>query len=401
MTPPADRLTEGSDPLRDRLTVAGAADLVAGIDWSPWKQALVYVALTRAAFLAASYAATMLFTAGSVEGFLETWTRWDARHFLIAAEHGWAGPEAVSARTAAFFPLYPLSIRGLSAVGFNPVLAGLVVSGAASVVACAFLIKLVDRELGPGAGRRAAIYLLLFPTAVFLIAPYSEALFLAGAIPAWYFARQERWIAATIPLMVATATRFAGVFLMAGLSVELLRQIWVRRRERPLRIAGDGALTLAAGALPIVLFGLFLEQTRGSFFQYRIDQIEGWGRAFVTPLQSFLATWNTRVGQYDSNWIFAWRIEILAALAGVLLTAWALAKREWGYAAYMGTFMAVLMTSAWYFSIPRMLLTFFPAIIFLTELTKDDEGKHETALLIMAPLAAMGVIVFTRGAWFF
>ncbi|MDQ3964656.1 MAG: hypothetical protein M3277_12220 [Actinomycetota bacterium] len=374
------------------------------VDWTPWKQALVYVAVTRLAFFIAAYAATLLFTttpgATSAEGFLNIWERWDARHFLVAAEHGWGGPEAIGARTAAFFPLYPLGIRGLAALGITPILGALAISTAASVVATAFLIKLADRDVGAGYGRRAALYLLLFPTAVFLVAPYSEALFLAGAIPAFYFARRGRWLTAAFPLMVATSTRFAGVFVIAGLAVELAVQLWHRRAERPVGLARDGVATLVLAALPVVAFGLHLQATRGSFFQFREDQLVGWGRDFVSPIQSFLATWNTRIGGYEANWIFAWRIEILAALAGVLFTVWALVKKEWGYATYMGIFMAVLMTSSWYFSIPRMLLTLFPAVVFLTEFAKD-ERRHELILLVFAPIATMGVIVFTRGAWFF
>lgn len=375
-----------------------------GIDWAPWKQAFLFVALTRLVFGLAAYAVTLLFTttpgATSAEGFLDIWERWDARHFLVAAEHGWGGPEAIEARTAAFFPLYPLGIRAIAALGADPILAALIISTIASVVACAFMIKLADHELGAGSGRRAGLYLLLFPTAVFLVAPYSEALFLAGAIPALYLARRGRWLLAALPLMVATSTRFAGVFLVVGLAVELGVQLWRKRAERPLGLARDGLAAIALSALPVVAFGLHLQAVRGSFFQFRIDQLQGWGRDFVSPVQSFLFTWNTRIGGYEANWIFAWRIEILAALFGVLLTIWALVRRQWAYAAYMGTFMAVLMTSSWYFSIPRMLLTFFPAFIFLAAFAKD-ERRHEAVVLTLAPMATMGVIVFTRGAWFF
>lgn len=374
------------------------------VDWAPWKQALIYVAVTRFAFFVAAYAATLFFTttpgATSAEGFLNIWERWDARHFLVAAEYGWSGAKAIEARTAAFFPLYPLGIRGLAALGITPVLGALMISAAASVVATAFMIKLADRDIGAGAGRRAGLYLLLFPTAVFLLAPYSEALFLAGVIPAFYFARRGRWLMATVPLTVATSTRFAGVFLIAGLAVELTVQLWRKRAERPLGLARDGIAALALAVLPVIAFGFHLRAARGSFFQFREDQLVGWGRDLVSPLQSFLSTWNTRIGGYEANWIFAWRIEILAALAGVLCTLWALVKKEWAYATYMGIFMAVLMTSSWYFSIPRMLLTFFPAIIFLAESAKDDR-RHELILVAFAPLATMGVVVFTRGAWFF
>lgn len=398
-------MTTAAEQALSRSADAERTSWIERVDWHPWRVAVIYVVVSRVAFAIVAIGTTLFFAAGqgpnSPEGFLDIWARWDARHFLVVAEHGWTGPEALSARAAAFFPFYPLGIRGLDAIGVNPILAGLLISGVATVVACAFLIKLVDEELGGDAGRRAALYLILFPTGVFLMAPYSEALFMAGAIAAFYYARRGRWLMAAIPLGVATGTRAAGIFLMVGLAVELIRQL-VTRTADVRRRAIEGITGLILGAMPLVAYGLFLQIVRGNFRQYYTDQLEGWGRQMVGPIQSFLATWNTRSGGgYPTNWIFAWRIEILAALAGVLLTVWALVKKEWGYAAFMGTFMATLMSSAWYFSIPRMLLSFFPAAIFLAEFTRGREERHEVALLILAPIATMGVIVFTRGAWFF
>jgi Gpi18-like mannosyltransferase len=336
------------------------------------------------------------------EGFLDIWNRWDTRHFMTVADLGWVDPDVLAARPAAFFPLYPLAIRALSAIGFAPILAGLLISTLSTWVACAYLIKLADEEIGGGAGRRAALYLLLFPTAVFLVAPYSEALFIAGAIPAFYYARRARWLAAALPAAVASATRAAGMFLIAGLVFEYVRQAirdrtWLGRRLR------DAVIAVAAAAAPIVAFGTYLWLTRGTAMQYFIDQREGWGRNFPTnPIVAFQATWNTRLGAgYPTNWIFAWRIEILAAIAGILLTIWAALRKEWGYTAYMGLFMVSLMMSSWYFSIPRMLLSFFPVMVFLADATKNDERRHELALVSLAPIATLGVILFTRGAWFF
>lgn len=374
--------------------------------WAPWRQALELVLITRIVFYGVAYAATWLLASTQgpqTEGFLDIWARWDARHFFVVAEEGWVGPEAEQARPAAFFPLYPLLIRGLSTIGFNPVAAGLLVSTVATVVACAFLIRLADEELGEGTGRRAASYLVLFPTAVFLVAPYSEALFLAGAIPAFYYARRQRWTLVALPAAIATASRAAGVFLLFGLFVELVRQMIEGRNALNLAHRVSQALgALAVAVLPIAAYALYLQAARGSWRQFFIDQSEGWGRSFVGPIQSFLATWNTRTGTgYPTNFIFAERIEIVAALAGIALTIWALAKKEWGYAAYVGTFMAALVTSSWYMSIPRMLLSCFPAVLFLAERTGRAPQRHETTLLALAPAATLGVVVFTRGAWFF
>jgi hypothetical protein len=110
-------------------------------------------------------------------------------------------------------------------------------------------------------------------------------------------------------------------------------------------------------------------------------------------------TWDTAA--YPSNWIFAWRIEVLAAAVGVGLLVWTVARREWGYAGFVGATMAALLTSTWYFSIPRMQLSLFPAMVLLAGWTLDHPRRHELLLLTLAPIATLGVIVFTSGAWFY
>jgi hypothetical protein len=59
------------------------------------------------------------------------------------------------------------------------------------------------------------------------------------------------------------------------------------------------------------------------------------------------------------------------------------------------------MTSSWYFSIPRILLTLFPMVLLLAGWTLNNDRRHESTILVMASLAALGVVVFTQGIWFF
>ena len=232
---------------------------------------------------------------------------------------------------------------------------------------------------------------------MFLVAPYSEALFLAGAIPAFYAARRGLWTRAGIPAALATATRAAGLFLLFGLALEFLRQ---RDFTAPRVRAAAGALCV--GALPVAAYCVWLGFVYGNPLQFVEDQRLGWGRRLTNPVTAFANTWNTwRGADYPSNWIFAWRVEVLAALVGVGLFAWTLARREWGYAGYVGVTMAALLTSTWYFSIPRMLLSLFPGAVFLAAWARPHPLRRELLIAAFAPMAALGVIVFTRGAWFY
>jgi hypothetical protein len=363
----------------------------------PWVEAGALVVVTRIVFLAVAAAAAWYLaeTSGPLrQSFIEMWTRWDARHFAQVAEFGYTDPRTDPHATA-FFPLFPLLIRAVSVTGLDPIASGMLVSFGASVVACAYLYRLADEELGPGAGARATLYLLAFPTAVFLVAAYSEALFLAGAIPAFYYARRGRWSVAAVPAAIAVATRFAGVFVVLGLVV----QLFTSRRASHRR--GRGLIALAASLLPLVAYGAYLAAVKGNPFYFFVDQREGWHRQPTNPLTSLTRTWETWGSDQPTNWIFAWRIEILAAAAGLALVGWALMKREWGYATFMGATMAALLASTWYFSIPRMLLSFFPAALFLAEWSGGRGPRHELLLASFAPLAGLGVVVFTHGAWFY
>jgi hypothetical protein len=250
--------------------------------------------------------------------------------------------------------------------------------------------------VGEGAGHRAVLYLALFPTAVFLAAPYSEALFLAGAVPAFYYARKARWNLVALPAAVAMGARFAGLFLLFGLFVEFLRQ----RKFTAARVRAV-AVAFAVGLAPLVAYSYFLYRVKGDALYYFVDQRAGWGRTLTWPLVAFRATWDTWNSSQPTNWIFAWRVEVMAAALGVGFVLWALLKREWGFAAFMGAMMASVMTSSWYFSIPRMLLSLFPIPLLLAGYSHRSPSRHEILLLVLAPLAVLGVVVYTRGAWFF
>jgi len=367
-------------------------------DEAAWLHAVRVSVVARLAFFAVAIAATWFLSdqEGRLSiGWLDMWHRWDAIHFTDIATYGYFAPET-DPNAAAFFPLFPLLIDGLMKLGFEARLGGMLVTFVASVVAGFYLYRLAELEVGEGAGRRALLYLFLFPTAVFLVAPYTEALFLAGAIAAFYYARREAWYLAAIPAAVAMGARLAGLFLLLGLAVEFLRQ-----RDFSLQRIAAGTFTLAAGVLPLLLYGLFLANAAGSFFEFKDAQYRGWSRMVVTPKESFLATWNTWAGTHPANWLFAWRVEILAALVGLFFTAWAFRRKYWGYGVYMLVTLGVLVTSTWYFSIPRMLLSLFPIPLLLAHYTQDNPERHQNVLLITAPLATLGVIVFTQGKWFF
>ena len=128
--------------------------------------------------------------AGDVPGFLSRWDRWDVGLLRKVAEFGYAGyPDRYPDQgIEAFFPGFPLVLALVHRVVPDWTAAGLLISLVAGAVAAVWLARLAALDGLPG--DRAVLVLVLSPYAVFLAAGYSESLFLALALPAWWCGRQ-------------------------------------------------------------------------------------------------------------------------------------------------------------------------------------------------------------------
>src|SRR5436189_1592648 len=101
--------------------------------------------------------------------------RWDAGWFERIARDGYDPSDA----SAAFFPAFPLAIRGVTLV--LPLAeddAALLVSNVAFLGAIIVLFALTTYEFSPFVARRTVLLLVSFPVSFFFLSPYSESLFL-------------------------------------------------------------------------------------------------------------------------------------------------------------------------------------------------------------------------------
>jgi hypothetical protein len=365
----------------------------------PWIEALKFDLLIHLIAFPLAYVGNVVIARAQSDlspGFWHIWSQWDVRLYLGIARHGYTGPLALP-HSVAFFPFLPLALRSLIGIGVPGVGAGLAVSGLALLVVLAYLYRLAN-EICPGSGQRALLYLCIFPMAVFLVAGYSESLFLAGTVPAFYYARHERWPLVAPFAALAVGTRFAGIFVLFGLGVCFLQQ----RRFTARRIA-EVTVALGVGLAPLVGFAIFLWRAKGTPLAYFNAERAGWGRHFSWPLTSFIRTLEHHAAPAHSSriWDTAWRIEIIAAFIGVYFTVWAIRRWELGWAAYMAGTLGTLMLSSIYFSIPRMLLSLFPIPLLLAEYAGTSPRIRPYLAVGMGAIAALGTVVFTHGIWFF
>ncbi len=377
--------------------------------WKPWKVAVAAVAIERVIVFTVGYAANSpaarLLHVRADPG-LSLWDQWDATYFIQVAQHGYTTASAQGYHAEAFFPLFPLLIRGVTAFGIGPVAAALAINTLALVVTSRYLYELAEATIGAGLGLRAVLFLVLFPTALFLVVPYSEALFLAGAVPSFLFARQRRWLPAGIAAAVAVGSRPLGIFLVAGLVVEFLRQ--KRFSVRDIRSAVVG---LVVALLPLFVYGCYLWSTRGSPVYFLTAERLSWQRTFVGPVTSFTNSVHIMLSVHVWPGSFAslrrhWRMaeaagEIASVILAVVVAAWSVRRREWGWATFVGFTTLALATSTYYYSVPRMLLSLFPVMLFLAAVTRAHRTIYIAALGVSVIGLCLGTVLFTHRFWFY
>jgi mannosyltransferase PIG-V len=253
-----------------------------------WTFVLTSFALSRLLFIGAgAWAAAYVPQADPAgaplepPGFLSYWAHWDGAWFSEIATEGYGG---LAPASTAFFPLYPMLVKLGTVFGGGPAFWGVLISLLATPFALFFLYRIAETLHGTRAARAATLALAFFPTAFFLNAVYSEALFLAfstGAV--WAALARRNLLLAGIFGALAAATRNLGVVLILPLLFEWLRH----RREFGWR--GLAGISLVpAGFLGYVGF---LWRRFGDPLVSARQQEEHWGRELANPFTTLRDAW--------------------------------------------------------------------------------------------------------------
>ena len=202
------------------------------------------------------------------------WQRWDALWYQQIAEHGYHAGDG----TTHFQPLFPLLMRVVSLPLFgHTVLAGLIVSSIAFYVAMDLLFRTTRSLCGPLVAIITVLIVAFSPVGFFLLAPYTEGVYLVLVLGSLYYARRGQfWIAGLLGA-AAALTRIPGVFMVVPLVFECLRQ----RRERNEWPDIDLIAALLPGAAMVGLT-LYERYIVGEHIP-ALTMAARWGFRFVTP----------------------------------------------------------------------------------------------------------------------
>ncbi|MCC2278684.1 hypothetical protein LKL35_25125 [Streptomyces sp. ET3-23] len=383
-------------PVPARLPVWGPAD----------RDVLWLYLLTRTSLWVTAYCARWLFPrtpdAHTADSVFAPFQQWDWTHYLHIARDGYfpgrAGPWLSNwDNREAFFPGFPLLLRAVHNVVPHWTAAGLLISFAAGAVAVVALARIARLHLpDTHAGRRTVLFFLLSPCAIFLAAGYTEALFLALALPAWLAARRGNWPLAATLTALATAVRVSGLFLAVAVAVQFVVTVGPQHTFRHWR----ALLWQALPAVPAVLYSWYLHAHTGDWMAWKHAEERGWDRAFHAPWEAWSHTWSGAFdGTQATGYAFMFQAELAAMLAGFLLLALLLRQRRWPEAVYIGLNLWALGTSYWYVSVPRATLLWWPLWIALAAWSLRRPRFTTLYLCLAAPLTTVFALTYLTGRW--
>lgn len=349
------------------------------------------------------------------------WFRFDGNWYeLIATQGYWFNGPTVQSPVA-YFPGYPMVLRGLHMIGIPVELAATLVTIAAGAGASIAILRWMRDRLHPRVARIALVTFLLYPYAFFLMgASYGDALFLVAAVGAFLLLERDHPVWAGVAGAVATATRPVGIAVVLGLIAVMLwrRSALTRRGWRPsldwrrLRPADAGVLLSIAG---IVGYMIFLGVRFGHPFAFdEVQQSPGWDQG-TGPRTWFKITWFQQIKNLP-GWFTEWLhhgdaatfekvqyavtviLQGLFVLGFLALAAMVWRRFGWGYGLYCFAMLAIALVGTKDFQgTGRYLLATFPCFGVLAGLLADRRTLRWTWWIVSGALLLLWSFAFGRG----
>ena len=384
--------------------------------WGGWRRPLlvaaITVAVTRlvlslwAAYVLANFPTTDLQSQYAhvgvplqTGGLAAPWQREDALWYEKIATLGYAPNDG----TSVFLPLLPLLMRlaSLFTLG-NVALGGMLVASLAEVAALALLYRLAALDGGPlgdNVGLRAVLYMALFPTAFFLQSAFTESLFLALAIGAFWHARRGRWWLVALLAALAGLTKVQGALLAVPLAFEYI--MWARRNPGSFgnRAAQFAAVTLA-GPLATAAFFAYIRYWVGDSMAWS-DRVNAMWRQQRTWPWETLGMAVQKVAGEGQFTINAFDLLVLLLFAVLAVGCFRL-RSSYGWMAVTVLAPSLFRASEQFplMSLSRYALAAFPCFIVLALWTaRRPRYFHLLVLVLWLSLLLIWSSQFVEGFW--
>ena len=323
---------------------------------------------------------------------LDGWSRWDSGWYINIAQQGYSDAVHNVYLNTAFFPLYPLLIKGLSYLVGNVHIAGLLISNLSLLAASLLLYQQISKKFDTGVAQKSLLLLLLNPFSFFFSAVYTESLFLLLVVLVFYFGSGKKWLPAALCAAAAGATRLVGILTVIPLLYFYFESIEYKWRKIRADILWFGLSLLGIGS-----FMLFQALKFGDPFLFvKSQNAPGWKEGVnlfsALDVLRISFSWNAlKTGEFPVIYL----IQILAFLIG--LSVLVVTRRKIHSAYWIWAFITLLISFSVWISVGRFLVVIFPLYIGTALLFKGK--RFDGVLYISILLLSLFTILFSHWYW--
>jgi len=319
---------------------------------------------------------------------------WDGGWYHRIATVGYAHADGTASSAVAFFPLYPLTVKGLSALLHLPdVVTGPLLSTLCALAAGALLYRLVQTQLDQERAYWAVLFLFFAPSSIHLGAYYTESFFLSLSLACYLCGIERRWWGVAVFGALATATRPTGILL----SLAVLLNYWQAHawKGTSLRRILWPHLAIGASALGALTYAAYLEVKFGSAAVYLQAQQTEWPRRFRVGNFFRMIFDVETLTSYSMETLLQGFLPTMLALTGAV---WLLHRRRFGDALLVCGSLFLSIGGGTFEGTQRYLLSLFP----LYGLLASIPSPAARALVLATSAVVMGYwSALFGGQWHF
>jgi hypothetical protein len=348
---------------------------------------LVYLFINRLVLLAVTY--WFYIPKTGFINFLEVFgRRWDGNSYVFLAQH-WYVTSGSERFFIVFPPVYPLLVQLTNLLANNYILAGVIVSNVAFMIALTLLYRLVSNRYSNKIGLISVILISVFPTSYFYSICYPESLFILFFTLSFYFLSKNYYLLSATMALLATLTRPFGVFLWPALATEIL----VNHNNKIRKLI----IFVIFGFIAIFTYLALNRFIFGNPWQFQLFLKEHWQKEFAFFGQGILDSWK-RGGS-----IIGWP-EALPSTIAILFIPLAFLKKfklRLPELIYYISCVIFFTSTRFVLSSPRYLLSIPPFFIILAKILRWSKPLYYLTIGIFTVVLIYCSKSIALGQWMF
>ena len=342
----------------------------------------------------------------STLSIISLFDRWDSGYYISIAKNGYpTGFSPLVKPEWAFFPFYPGTMKAASYL-FIPFtssansidIAGFVISNFAFFVSVYLFYKLTNKIFkSTQIALISTVFFSFWGGAVFYSAIYSEALFMALALAAFYYLEEDKLPAAALLGFLAAFTRSDGFLICIPFLILALQSI--KNKSKTLQLLGCSAIVAA----PFLLFQLIGYEIAGGVFPISVIARELRWKVYPVLFQQFISI-NPGYSVFYGVGLLLIFLPAVYSVARILpRSVWEEFKRQAGLLKYWGLYASMmfilLFESSIYstirYALPMLPIYWVPAIIYA------QNRRAGTAIFgVMTGMLIIGCFLFEARGYF-